>query len=339
MHYLFTKVLSRRDLSRAGDLFSVADSEIVDDLTDVLAEIDTIISQSDYQHNTNDQSVVEICVTRVLSCLRETKTAERHCSGLVALLSTCLQHNLKPTTAHKVDPPHAKISADIISSIFLVSKLHSTFRSSFNQSFNPQNYNKKPVMQIALPVAVKFLQKGNAELSRNLASYLSLAAIEYATLLGPHVQPILDSICTDANYGLCRLLSQIYEVAPEQLIGTGTGNVTATLVLLLPRCDIAERLALLQLFALIARQRPAVLAASVPQLCEHLGCAQTAMATMQVLLPLAELGGPATAEQLAVQFGRLRTAAQETPATVTLAAQIMAAAGKVNKVRFFRIPD
>lgn len=37
MHELFTKVLSKRDLSRAGDLFSVADSEIVNDLTNVVS--------------------------------------------------------------------------------------------------------------------------------------------------------------------------------------------------------------------------------------------------------------------------------------------------------------
>lgn len=49
-------------------------------------------------------------------------------------------------------------------------------------------------MQRALPVAVKFLHKGNKELSRNMASYLSLAAIEHASLLSPHVQPIMDSI-------------------------------------------------------------------------------------------------------------------------------------------------
>lgn len=199
---------------------------------------------------------------------------------------------------------------------------------------HPQNYNKKPVMEIALPVAVKFLQKGNVEMSRNLASYLSLAAIEYASLLSPHVQPILDSICGDGNFGLCRLLSQIYEVAPEQLL---SGSIPA-LVLVLPRCDIAERLALLQMFALIARQRPAVLDASVPQLCEHLATAATALATMQVLLPLAQAvavgGGPAPAAVLLCEhFGRLRAAAQETPATVTVAAQIMATAGKVNKVR------
>lgn len=99
-------------------------------------------------------------------------------------------------------------------------------------------------MEIALPVAVKFLRKGNKELSKNLASYLSLAAIEYAYLLSAHVQAILDSISA-GNFGLCRLLSQIYEVSPEQLT-----SHAVSLVSLLPICDIQERLALLQLFAL-----------------------------------------------------------------------------------------
>lgn len=36
MHELFTKVLSKRDLSRAGDLFSVPDNEIVNDIIDVV---------------------------------------------------------------------------------------------------------------------------------------------------------------------------------------------------------------------------------------------------------------------------------------------------------------
>lgn len=82
--------------------------------------IDAIISQADYLKNTNDQSVVEICVTRVLSCIRETATAEQYCAALVTLLEECLQFNLQPTATDK-DPPHAKIAADIISSIFLVS--------------------------------------------------------------------------------------------------------------------------------------------------------------------------------------------------------------------------
>lgn len=49
-------------------------------------------------------------------------------------------------------------------------------------------------MALALPVAVKFLHKGNRELSRNMSSYLSLAAIEAADLLALHIQPIIDSV-------------------------------------------------------------------------------------------------------------------------------------------------
>lgn len=38
MHELFTQVLGNRDLSRAGDLFSVSDTAIVNDLTQVVNE-------------------------------------------------------------------------------------------------------------------------------------------------------------------------------------------------------------------------------------------------------------------------------------------------------------
>lgn len=37
MHELFMQVLKNRDLSRAGDLFSVADTDIVNDLTQVVS--------------------------------------------------------------------------------------------------------------------------------------------------------------------------------------------------------------------------------------------------------------------------------------------------------------
>ena len=61
------------------------------------------------------------------------------------------------------------------------------------------NYNKKPVMLLAIPVAVKFLHKGNKDLSRNMSSYLSLAAIENADTLAVHVQPILDSVISGSK--------------------------------------------------------------------------------------------------------------------------------------------
>lgn len=102
MHELFANVLAKRDLSRAGELFSIEDSKIVNDLSDVvklafflssfdyifdthlqLLEISTIISQPRYLKSTNDQSVIEICVNRCTSCIRETDTAVKHCQGLV----------------------------------------------------------------------------------------------------------------------------------------------------------------------------------------------------------------------------------------------------------------
>ncbi|KAH8323935.1 hypothetical protein KR067_012571 [Drosophila pandora] len=298
MHVLFNKVLAKRDLSKAGDLFSVPDADIVDDITEVLSEISPIISHVDYVKNNNDQSVVEICVTRVLSCIRETKTAERYCAALVDLLKTCLLWNLQPSASTKEEPPHAKIAADIISSIFL-------------------NYDKKELMKIALPVAVQFLSKGNKELSRNLASYLSLAAIDHACLLSPHTEAVMDSILS-GNYGLLRVLSQVYEVAPEAVTPHAP-----LLMPLLPQCDSQERMAVFQLYLLIVQQSPEVLADCVPQLCGFLLDSDTASTTLQILLKLSQH----SPQLLVDHFEQLRLAAKTNPSTIPLCAQIMTTAG------------
>lgn len=57
-----------------------------------------------------------------------------------------------------------------------------------------QNYNRAPMMALAVPVAVRFLQQGNRELSRNMSSYLSLAAITKAELLVRHTLAIISSV-------------------------------------------------------------------------------------------------------------------------------------------------
>ncbi len=61
-------------------------------------------------------------------------------------------------------------------------------------SFLQQNYNKKNVMKLVLPVAVRFLQQGNREISRNMSSYLALAAIDNAGLLAEHANVLIRSI-------------------------------------------------------------------------------------------------------------------------------------------------
>lgn len=266
--------------------------------------------------NNNDQSVVEICVTRVLSCIRETRSAERYCAALVDLLKTCLLWNLQPVAATKEEPPHAKIAADIISSIFLVSQLPLPARHRVILCLL-QNYDKKELMKIALPIAVQFLPKGNKELSRNLASYLSLAAIDYAYLLIDIMDPIMDSILA-GNYGLLRVLSQVYEVSPK----TVTPHAPQ-LMPLLPQCDAQERMAVFQLYLLIVQKSPAVLESCVPQLCGFLQDSDTSNITMQILLKLAQ-----HAPHLLVDhFEQVRLAAKTNPSTITLCAQVLTTSG------------
>jgi oligoribonuclease (3'-5' exoribonuclease) len=84
----------------------------------VLPAIRDIVSAPDFPTNHNDQSLVEICITRLTSAIRETRTIEHHADALVALLETCLNYNLRPVNGGP-DPPHAKIASDVMSCIFL----------------------------------------------------------------------------------------------------------------------------------------------------------------------------------------------------------------------------
>ncbi|XP_040535352.1 ventricular zone-expressed PH domain-containing protein homolog 1 isoform X11 [Gallus gallus] len=179
MHHLFGLVLAQRDLSRAGDLFSLDDAEIEGSLSEALEQIRIISSSADYQTNDNDQAVVEICITRITTAIRETESIEKHGKALVALWESCLEHNLKPSGKDE-DTPHAKIASDIMSCIL-------------------QNYSRPSVMALAVPVAVKFLQRGNKELCRNMSSYLSLAAIAEAELLADHTDAIVKSVLQGAS--------------------------------------------------------------------------------------------------------------------------------------------
>lgn len=189
-----------------------------------------------------------------------------------------------------------------------------------------QNYNKKSVMERALPVAVKFLEKGNRELSKNLASYLSLAAIEYAYLLGPHISQILESIAI-GNYSLCQILPQIYENS------TLLDKKVALLVPLLTRCEVYERLALLQLFTMILRKNPGAMESSISQICDTLSMAESSSSqvmtsTMNLLLRVAE----EFPLKLHSHFAKIKEAAEKHPTVVSIASQVLTTAGKSNRV-------
>ncbi|KAM3961836.1 ventricular zone expressed PH domain-containing protein melted [Aphomia sociella] len=256
MHELLKHVLNERDLTRAGDIFAIPDADIVNDLNDVLKLITEISSRVDYCRNDRDQALIEICVTRVTSCVRETRTLDKYCGSLVALLESCLHHNLMPTGhLRDDDPPHAKIASDIIACIILV---------SFPVQADKEYYGNKTVMELFLPVAVQFLHKGNREISRDMARYLSLAAVHHANLLKPHVQTIMDSIMS-GNYPLCRILTNLYDVSPEPL-----EEHASALVSLLPHAEKVEKSSLFSLFEQIVVRRPDALKSCVPQLLSYL---------------------------------------------------------------------
>ncbi|XP_069069380.1 ventricular zone-expressed PH domain-containing protein homolog 1 isoform X2 [Pleurodeles waltl] len=239
MHQLFGLVLGQKDLSRAGDLFSLDDTEIEASLSEALEQIKHISSSSDYQTNDNDQAVVEICITRITTAIRETESIEKHAEALVALWESCLEHNLTPAGKDE-DTPHAKIASDIMSCIL-------------------QNYNKPPIMSLAVPVAVKFLQRGNKELSRNMSSYLSLAAIANSDLLADHTEAVVNSVL-EGNFMLLRVLPSVYEKQPQPI-----NEHIRHLVTWLSKLEPTEQHHLLRLIQTVAQKRqPGILKESIP---------------------------------------------------------------------------
>ena len=265
----------------------------------MLKTIQDISNKPEFLTSHNNQSLVEICVTRVISAIRETGSIEQHADALISLLESCLSHSLRPSG--RGDPPHAKMASDIMSCIFL-------------------NYSKRDVMIAAIPVAVKFLHKGNQDLSRNLSSYMSLAVIENADILSRYIQPVLDSVIT-GNFSLARVLPAIYAV-DKQLIN----NHVMTLVSLLPNCSDSENTALLNLFGLVARDSTSLLEPSIPQLCECLGQQSTVAPTIQVLQDIAGLRPKCLVDHLPAFK---QTAARFPKATVSVI-QLMATVARSN---------
>lgn len=229
MHQLFRLVLGQKDLSRAGDLFSLDDAEIEDSLTEALEQIKVISSSLDYQTNNNDQAVVEICITRITTAIRETESIEKHARALVGLWDSCLEHNLRPAGKDE-DTPHAKIASDIMSCIL-------------------QNYNRTPVMVLAVPIAVKFLHRGSKELCRNMSNYLSLAAITKADLLADHTEGIVKSIL-QGNAMLLRVLPAVYEKQPQPI-----NRHLAELLALMSQLEQTEQYHLLRLLHVAAKRK------------------------------------------------------------------------------------
>ncbi|NWV18440.1 MELT protein, partial [Origma solitaria] len=304
MHHLFGLVLAHKDLSRAGDLFSLEDAEIEGSLSEALEQIRIISSAADYQTNDNDQAVVEICITRITTAIRETASIEKHGRALVALWESCLEHNLTPSGKDE-DAPHAKIASDIMSCIL-------------------QNYNRPPVTALAVPVAVRFLQRGPKELCRNMSSFLSLAAIAKAELLAEHTESIVRSVL-QGNSLLLRVLPALYEQRPQPIHAR-----LRELVAPLARLDPAEQHHLLRLLLTVARRRElGVLKECLPFLFGHLRDPNHSEVILNILLEISSYEPAALAPFLPA----LREIGESSPSLIGQTAKIFGAVGHLDEER------
>ncbi|XP_074860366.1 ventricular zone-expressed PH domain-containing protein homolog 1 isoform X4 [Carettochelys insculpta] len=304
MHQLFGLVLGQKDLSRAGDLFSLDDAEIEGSLSEALEQIKVISSSQDYRTNDNDQAVVEICITRITTAIRETASIEKHGKALVALWESCLEHNLKPPGKDE-DTPHAKIASDIMSCIL-------------------QNYNRPPIMALAVPVAVKFLQRGNKELCRNMSSYLSLAAITKADLLADHTDAIVKSVL-QGNSMLLRVLPAVYEKNPQPI-----NSHLMELVALMSQLEQAEQHHLLRLFLIVARKKqPEMLKECVPFLIGHLKDPSHNEMILNILIEISSFDPAALTSFLPM----LKEIGESFPSLTGQTAKIYGAVGHVDEER------
>ncbi|XP_034080458.1 ventricular zone-expressed PH domain-containing protein [Gymnodraco acuticeps] len=302
MHQLFSRVLGQRDLSRAGDLFSLEDSEIEACLSQALDQIKAISCSQDYLTNDNDQAVVEICITRITTAIRETGSIERHSEALVGLWESCLEHNLTPQGENTEDTPHAKIASDITSCIL-------------------QNYSCPSVMVLAVPVAVRFLQRGNRELSRNMSSYLSLAAIAKADLLAEHTEAITLSVL-GGNHMLLRVLPSVYPRQPDTIHGH-LGNLTA----MMSQLESPEQQHLIRLIQIVAEQHPLMLSPQVPALVSFLGDQSLTECLLGALVDVSQ----ASPSSLVSFLPTLRILGQQCPALLGHVAKIHGAVGIISE--------
>lgn len=301
MHTLFEEVLTKRDLSKAGMLFSLEDKDIETDLSQVVQGIHTIADTDEYEISDNDQSVVEICITRVTSAIRETTSIEKHAEALVDLLAMCQKHRLAQANKDE-DPPHAKIASDVMSCLFMY-------------------YSKSSVMRLAIPAVVQLLNCDNKDLSRSVSSYLSLAAIDNADLLSEHTSLIVSSVL-NGNYLLSQVLPQIYLLNPEPV-----HEHLSDLMAVLEKCENSDRVYLLQLAGAVAKKEPKLVEEHVELMCNYLPNSSLALTVLMIFVDLA-LTSPLV---LVPHREAVAAVAEQQPALICQVAQILGAMGTVDE--------
>ncbi|CAD5211004.1 unnamed protein product [Bursaphelenchus okinawaensis] len=233
------RILNYKQHHRAAQLFAVSDYDIITELHPALSKIKAIVSQDDYCHSVQDQSVVELVLSRITAAIRETNCIETYAPSLIDLFETCL---LNAKTQKRHQNAHEKLAGELMSTLFLY-------------------HSKQSVMTVTIPSTIEALDSKNVELVRNATSYLSLGAVHNGRILAQYAVRIISKVLK-GNHPLVRVLPQIYPENKEPF----HAHLSQLLELLYNvNTDQSEQLSLLQLISMIAGFKPDLI---VPHLSE-----------------------------------------------------------------------
>jgi hypothetical protein len=141
-------ILHDLDLSNAGCLFNLSNEVLLHDFPYTIELIKKLVDARSYVSNLNQQSIVEIVLTKCITALKETRLILNYYEDLLDLLEICLKYNLNSAAMnhlnstsirnskrlsvasdlHGLSPcpnssgstAHANIVSDILSCILLV---------------------------------------------------------------------------------------------------------------------------------------------------------------------------------------------------------------------------
>uniref|UniRef100_A0A915PYT4 PH domain-containing protein n=1 Tax=Setaria digitata TaxID=48799 RepID=A0A915PYT4_9BILA len=249
MHTLLVRILEHRQLSHAGQLFTISDYDVITDLHRTLAKIKSIFNASDYCRNANDQSVVEIVLARITAAIREMNSIETYAPALVDTLGSCLSHEMTTLDSSGVitDTPH--------------------------------------LMTVTVPTAIRALSCGSDELTRNTTGYLSLAAIHNGRLLAQYSLQIITNIL-NGNFSLVRVIPQLY---PENREPFHAHFPQILRLLQNEQTDQSERLSILQFASMVANANPDLILKYLDDLDIFLFHPPTRTAVLHIFLSLISL--------------------------------------------------
>ncbi|KAI1727701.1 protein melted like protein [Ditylenchus destructor] len=95
---LLSRVLEQRELQSADQLFNASDYEIITELYSAVEPIKRIFNEPTYATNANDQSIIELVLSRLTTAIRVTCCIESYAPALVDILDSSLLHLMHTQT-------------------------------------------------------------------------------------------------------------------------------------------------------------------------------------------------------------------------------------------------